>query len=84
MRQIERINQGDEPIIGTNIKRLRKKNRMRNVDVVTRLQLTGIELNSSTLSKIERGSSNPSVEMLTALTEIFRCDYNAFFENGTE
>lgn len=84
MRQIEKINQGDEPIIGTNIKRLRKKKRMRNVDVVTRLQLTGIELNSSTLSKIERGSSNPSVKMLAALTEIFQCDYNAFFENGTE
>lgn len=84
MRQTERINQGGEPIIGTNIKRLRKKNRMRNVDVVTRLQLTGIELNSSTLSKIERGSSNPSVKMLAALTEIFQCDYNAFFEDGTE
>ncbi|MCM1046415.1 MAG: helix-turn-helix domain-containing protein [Candidatus Gastranaerophilales bacterium] len=80
MKQIERIIQGDEPIIGTNIRRLRKKKHMRNVDVVTRLQLVGIELNSSTLSKIEHGSSNPTVKVLMALTDIFQCDYNAFFE----
>jgi transcriptional regulator with XRE-family HTH domain len=31
-------------------------------------------------SKVEHGLNNPSVDMLNALTEIFDCDYNAFFE----
>lgn len=76
----EKIKQGDMPIIGTNIKRLREKNHLRNTDVVTRLQLAGIALSSSTLSKIERGYSNPTARLLIALTDIFQCDYNAFFE----
>lgn len=80
MSKLEKINQRGNPLIGTNIKRLRKKNNLRNVDVVTRLQLAGIEIGTSTLSKIERGHTNPTVSMLIALTEIFRCDFNAFFE----
>jgi transcriptional regulator with XRE-family HTH domain len=49
------------------------------VDVVAKLQLAGVEISTSTLSKIERGYSNPTVRMLIALTEIFHCDFNAFF-----
>ena len=75
--------QVDRPIIGTNIKRLREKNHLRNIDVVTRLQLVGIAITSSTLSKIERGYSNPTVRLLIAMTEIFQCDFNAFFEEDT-
>lgn len=80
MGKIEKINQSKMPIIGKNIERLRKENHLRNVDVVTRLQLKGIEVSTSTLSKIERGYSNPTVSMLIALTDIFQCDYNAFFQ----
>lgn len=76
----EKVMQVDRPIIGTNIKRLREKNHLRNIDVVTKLQLVGIAITSSTLSKIERGYSNPTVRLLIALTEIFQCDFNAFFE----
>lgn len=76
--------QGDTPIIGKNIKRLREKNRLRNIDVVTRLQLNGIALSSSTLSKIERGYSNPTTSLLVALTDIFGCDFNAFFEEDVK
>ncbi len=76
--------QGDVPIVGANIRRLRKKKQMRNIDVVIRLQLTGMACSSSTLSKIERGRSNPPVALLMALTDIFQCDYNAFFEQHTD
>lgn len=80
MKLEERIIQGDTPLIGINIKRLREKQRMRNVDLVTKLQLVGIALHTSTLSKIERGYSNPTVKLLIALTEILQCDFNAFFQ----
>lgn len=80
MGKEEKINQSKNPIVGRNIERLRRENNLRNMDVVTRLQLKGVEVSTSTLSKIERGYSNPTVKMLIALTDIFRCDYNAFFE----
>lgn len=80
----EKIIQGRDPIIGTNIKRLREKNNLRNIDVVTGVQLAGIDLSSSTLSKIERGFSNPTTMLLFALTEIFQCDFNAFFQKSTK
>ena len=57
---------------------------MRNVDVVTRLQLEGVIISTSTLSKIERGYTNPTVETLIALTDIFKCDFNAFFQQVQE
>ena len=84
MGKLERINQGKTPIIGKNIKRIREERHLRNVDVVTRLQLMGIEVSTSTLSKIERGYSNPPVSVLVALTDIFQCDYNAFFQEIKE
>lgn len=84
MSKNEKINQGKNPLIGKNIERLRKENRLRNIDVVTRLQLAGVEVGTSTLSKIERGYSNPTVSMLIALTEIFQCDFNAFFQELQE
>lgn len=84
MERTEKIMQGDMPIVGANIKRLRKKRQMRNIDVIIQLQLTGMACSSSTLSKIERGRSNPTVALLIALTDIFQCDYNAFFEQNTD
>ncbi len=75
----ERINQSKNPIIGGNIKRLRMEQNMRNVDVTAMLQLKGIKLSTSTLSKIERGTTSPPVDVLRALTAIFHCDYNALF-----
>lgn len=84
MGREEKINQSKNPIVGKNIERLRKENRLRNMDVVTRLQLKGIEVSTSTLSKIERGYSNPTVRILIALTDIFQCDFNAFFQEIEE
>lgn len=83
MGKLEKINQSKYPIVGKNIERLRRENDLRNVDVVTRLQLKGIEVSTSTLCKIERGYSNPTVEILIALTDIFRCDFNAFFQQNS-
>lgn len=84
MKKKEKINQNKTPIIGKNIKRMRDEAFMRNVELVTKLQLQGIWISTSTLSKIERGYTNPTVEMLIALTDIFKCDFNAFFQQVQE
>ena len=78
---MERVNQRTNHLLGTNIKKLRIQNNLRNKDVVTRLQLQGVKVTTGIYSKVEMGLNNPSVDMLIALTSIFNCDFNAFFEN---
>ncbi|MCM1092157.1 MAG: helix-turn-helix domain-containing protein [Butyrivibrio sp.] len=84
MKNNEKISQDKNLIVGENIQRLRKERNLRNKDVVTQLQLRGVALSTSTLSKIERGNSNPTTQLLVALTDIFHCDFNAFFEGSKE
>lgn len=79
MNKAERIRQGTPPIIGWNIRRLRKQKRLRNAGLVAKLQLEGIPISTSTLSKIEQGACNPTTEQLIALQKIFGCDYSDFF-----
>lgn len=77
---MERINQRTNNLVGKNIRKLRINRKLRNVDIVAKLQLHGVEITTSTYSKVESGTNNPSVDLLIALTDILRCDYNAFFE----
>lgn len=77
---MERVNQRTNHLLGANIRKLRIENNLRNKDVVTQLQLRNVEISTGTYSKVEMGLNNPSVDMLIALTEIFHCDFNAFFE----
>lgn len=74
-----RLNQRTNNLVGTNIKKLRLKRNLRNADIVAKLQLEGVEITSSTYSKVENGTNNPSVDLLIALTDILQCDFNAFF-----
>lgn len=78
MKQL-RINQRTNNLVGTNIKKLRLKRNLRNADIVAKLQLEGVEISSSTFSKVENGTNNPSADLLIALTHILQCDFNAFF-----
>lgn len=77
---MERINQRTNNLVGTNIRKLRVALHLRSMDVVAKLQLRGVEVTTSTYSKVENGFNNPSVDLLIALTEIFHCDFNAFFQ----
>ena len=74
MNKTERIKQGGSPIIGFNIRRLR------NMDMVAKLQLESIPISTSTLSKIEQGACNPTTEQLIALRKILGCNYSDFFQ----
>lgn len=77
----ERVNQHRNPIVGKNIRRLRKERGMKSIDVIAKLQLKGLSVNIGTFSKVENGYNNPSVDLLIALTDILDCDFNAFFEH---
>ncbi len=76
----ERINQHLNPIVGTNIRRLRKEQGMKATEVIAKLQLKDINVTTGIFSKVENGWNNPTVDMLIALTAIFKCDFNEFFK----
>lgn len=76
----ERINQHLNPIVGTNIRRLRKERGMKATEVIAQLQLKDVNVTTGIFSKVENGYNNPSVGMLIALTDIFKCDFNEFFK----
>jgi transcriptional regulator with XRE-family HTH domain len=76
----ERVNQHLNPLIGTNIKRLRKEHNMKATEVIAKLQCENVNVTTGIFSKVEHGYNNPTVDMLIALTKIFKCDYNEFFK----
>lgn len=77
---MDRVNQRTNHLLGENIKRLRIEQGLRNRDIVAKLQIKGVEITASTYSKVEMGLNNPSVNLLIALTEIYKCDFNEFFK----
>lgn len=81
MEKENRIIQVDDINIGKNIKYLREKQNMKQTDILARLQLMGVEISVYSLSKIENGRQNPTVSLLSALTKILDCDFNAFFNS---
>ena len=76
----ERINQHNNPLVGSNIRRLRKQNKLKATEVIAKLQLKDINVTTGIFSKVENGWNNPSVDMLIALTDILNCDFNEFFK----
>ncbi len=75
----ERINQHKNPIVGSNIRRLRNERKMKATEVIARLQLADVYVTTGIFSKVENGYNNPTVDMLIELTNIFNCDFNEFF-----
>lgn len=67
--------------LGGNIRDIRKSLGMTQDDVVAKLQIAGCDISRSIYSQIECGSYNIRVRELIALKQVFKVDYNAFFEN---
>lgn len=80
MKKESRVIQVRDINLGKNIKAISKK--MKQSDVLTKLQLLEVDISSYSYSKIESGKQNPTVSLLVALTKIFDCDFNAFFDES--
>ena len=76
----ERINQRTNPIIGSNIRRLRLERNMKATEVIAKLQLEDVNVTTGIFSKVEHGRNNPTVDMIIALRKIFAVDYEEFFK----
>ena len=51
----ERVNQHSNPIVGSNIKRLRNERKLKAVDVIAKLQIKGVNVTTGIFSKVENG-----------------------------
>lgn len=65
--------------IGKNIRRIRMRKEMTQMDVITQIQLKGSVMSRSTLANIETGRRNIKASDLKLLREIFNVDYEEFF-----
>ena len=62
----------------------RIKAKLTQEQVVTKLQLNGMDISRSSYSQIECGTYNIRISELIALTEIFEIDFNTIFEKAKE
>lgn len=65
--------------IGANIQQARRAKKLRQDDVVAKLQLMGLPMSRSTYAKIETNRANIRVSELVALKAIFDVSYDDFF-----
>lgn len=76
---IDRILQVNNIDIGQNIAGLRKTMRIKQTDMVAKLQTNGVDISIYSYNRIEKGTQNPTVSFLFACCRILDCDMNALF-----
>lgn len=76
----ERILQVNDVIIGSNIKKLRLKKGLKQIDVIAKLQLENVDITSFSYSRIENGQQNPKVSFLIGIVKVLECDFNDLFK----
>ena len=67
--------------IGTNRRRLRKENGFTQEQLVAQLGVRNYSTTRSLYSRYETGELNIPVSLLITLQTIYKCNFDAFFEN---
>ncbi len=76
---INKIIQVKDINIGANISAIRKNNHIKQIDMVAKLQLSGVDISIYSYNRIEKGTQNPTVSFLFACCKILNCDMNSIF-----
>lgn len=76
---IDRVIQVNDISIGDNIRRFREKAGFKQVELVAKLQVEGLDISAFTYNRIEKGTQNPTVSCLLALCSLLHCDMNDLF-----
>lgn len=63
---------GDKNVCGRNIERIRKERGMKQIDLIRRMQLLGVDVNPSSLSKLESQRRIATDRELWAAAKIFQ------------
>ena len=62
--------------IGQNIHRIRKQKKIKQVEMVVKLQLQGIDMTRESLAKVERGIQHIYASQLKAIKEVLDTTYD--------
>lgn len=62
--------------IGTNIRRIRKANKIGQTELVRRIQLLGVDMTREALVKIERGIQHVQAQQLYAIKTTLNTSYD--------
>ena len=66
----------DDICIGKNIKSIRKQKKIKQIDIVRKMQLMGVDITRESLVKIERGIQHIYATQLKAIKEILGTTYD--------
>ena len=80
IESIDRIIQINDINIGKNISKLRKSLKIKQIDMVAKLQIMGVDISIYSYNRIEKGTQNPTVSFLYACCNILECDMNILFD----
>jgi len=64
--------------VGLNVKNIRKKMGLKQKELVKKMNPNPISVN--TLSRVETGKSNYSIDLLFRIAEVLKCDVSDFFQ----
>ena len=67
--------------MGDNLRRLRSEQGLSQEKLCAALQLRGCDIGRTAYAKYESGELNIRVSVLIELKKLYRCSYDAFFEN---
>ena len=76
---IDRVIQVGDVNIGSNIRKFREKAGIKQVDMIAKLQVEGIDISVFSYNRIEKGTQNPTVSLLLTLCSLLHCDMNDLF-----
>lgn len=76
---IDKIIQVNDINIGNNIAKRRKSLKIKQTDMVVKLQIAGVDISIYSYNRIEKGTQNPTVSFLYACCNILECDMNKLF-----
>lgn len=65
--------------IGSNLKKLRLRNKLSQEDVAAQLQIMGFTMSREIISQMELGRHNIRVSVLLALKELYRTSFDEIF-----
>ncbi len=71
----------DAIFIGKNIRDIRKTKNIKQIDVVRKMQLMGIDITRESFVKIERGIQHIYATQLKAIKEILDTSYDELLNN---
>lgn len=83
-KSIDRIIQVNDTNIGKNIADLRKSMKLKQTDMIARLQTDGVDISIYSYNRIEKGTQNPTVNFLLACCHILNCDMNTIFNFNSD